>query len=286
MKLIKSSVLLFGLFTLFTAHAIELMKWERIPLTVPLYVNQERIIFVDSNVRIGVPSSLTRKLRVQSTGGTIYLKALEPIEQTRLQLQDTESGALILIDISAKIQSPNTTSLEPIQIVDGRSAKNHKNNLSQSQKQGQNGPKITETPEPVILTRYAAQNLYAPLRTVEPVQGISRVNLNRKLNLNTLLPMLPVNAHAIAAWRLNDYFVTAVMIKNTSNKVITLDARLLQGNFIAATFQHSDVGPIGDSTDTTIVYLITKTNGLTQSLLPSISQINAQSNLTGGKHEK
>ncbi|EBS4549461.1 TIGR03749 family integrating conjugative element protein, partial [Salmonella enterica subsp. enterica serovar Newport] len=32
------------------SDAVELMKWERIPLQVPLTVGQERIVFVDKNV--------------------------------------------------------------------------------------------------------------------------------------------------------------------------------------------------------------------------------------------
>jgi hypothetical protein len=39
---------------------------------------------------------------VQSAGGAIYLRASEPIPPTRLQLQDVESGALILLDIAAE----------------------------------------------------------------------------------------------------------------------------------------------------------------------------------------
>ncbi|EGH19106.1 hypothetical protein Pgy4_39690, partial [Pseudomonas savastanoi pv. glycinea str. race 4] len=41
---------------------------------------------------------------------------------------------------------------------------------------------------PVVLTRYAAQMLYAPLRTVEPVDGIAQVKIDRRLDLTTLLP--------------------------------------------------------------------------------------------------
>ncbi|EGH35771.1 hypothetical protein PSYJA_44741, partial [Pseudomonas syringae pv. japonica str. M301072] len=40
--------------------------------------------------------------------------------------------------------------------------------------------------------RYAAQMLYAPLRTVEPVDGIAQVKVERNLDLATLLPTLPV----------------------------------------------------------------------------------------------
>ncbi|HBO0453932.1 TPA: DUF3438 family protein, partial [Pseudomonas aeruginosa] len=36
------------------AHAVEILRWERIPLAIPLTVGQERIVFVDRNVRVGV----------------------------------------------------------------------------------------------------------------------------------------------------------------------------------------------------------------------------------------
>ncbi|MDE9487952.1 DUF3438 family protein, partial [Xenorhabdus bovienii] len=57
------------------AKADELMKWERIPLSIALKVGQERIIFADRNVRVGLSPSLSDKLRVQSAGGAVYLKA-------------------------------------------------------------------------------------------------------------------------------------------------------------------------------------------------------------------
>ncbi len=35
------------------AQAVEILRWERIPLAIPLTVGQERIVFVDRNVRVG-----------------------------------------------------------------------------------------------------------------------------------------------------------------------------------------------------------------------------------------
>jgi integrating conjugative element protein (TIGR03749 family) len=131
----------------------------------------------------------------------------------------------------------------------------------------------------VVLIRYAAQNLYAPLRTVEPVAGIGRVNLRRDLALDTLLPTLPVRARALAAWRLEDQWVTAVRLTNTTARWLDLDPRALQGDFVAATFQHPTLGPAGQSSDTTVVYLVTRGHGLAESLLPRISRIDATVNL-------
>ncbi|EBS3611268.1 hypothetical protein DPD44_25730 [Salmonella enterica subsp. enterica serovar Poona] len=77
MKHGRSPVMLLLLATLCCplSHAVELMKWERIPLQVPLTVGQERIVFVDKNVKVGFPASLDGKLRIQSSGGAVYLDA-------------------------------------------------------------------------------------------------------------------------------------------------------------------------------------------------------------------
>ena len=261
------------------SQAVEILHWQRLPLAVPLIVGQERVIFVDRNVRVGVPAGLADHLRVQSAGGAVYLRASAPIEPTRLQLQDEATGALILIDIDAKAAQPGEAPLEPVHIVEdpqpatryGNAPVQHGGDLPASAAT----PVEPETPIPVVLTRYAAQSLYAPLRTVEPVDGIGRVNLPRGLALDTLLPTLPVRATALAAWRLDDAWVTAVRLTNTTAQWIDLDPRALQGDFVAATFQHPDLGPAGQSTDTTVLYLVTLGHGLADALLPAISPIDA-----------
>ncbi|MBJ7223560.1 MULTISPECIES: TIGR03749 family integrating conjugative element protein [unclassified Brenneria] len=258
------------------AQAMEILRWERLPLAVPLVVDQERIVFIDRNVRVGVPASVGDRLRVQSAGGAIYLRASEPIEPTRLQLQDADSGALILLDIAATPARDGEPPLESVRIVEGNATPQR-----YGQQQGAETatdateparPPRRETPVPVVLTRYAAQNLYAPLRTVEPVAGIMRVNLRRNLSLDTLLPTLPVRASALASWRLEDQWVTAVRLTNTSSGWLTLDPRALQGDVLTATFQHPSLGPRGTPEDTTVLYLVTRGRDLAQSLLPAIQR--------------
>ena len=262
------------------SQALEILRWERLPLAIHLVVGHERVVFVDRNVRVGVPASLGERLRVQSASGAIYLRASEPIEPTRLQLQDADTGALVLLDVSAQ---PGEAPLEPVRIVDGKaSVKRYGGTNEQAvESPPTRAPQPSrETPIPAVLTRYAAQSLYAPLRTVEPVSGISRVNLRGNLPLDSLLPTLPIRAKALAAWRLEDQWVTAVGLTNTSAGWIDLDPRILQGDFVAATFQHPDLAPAGDSRDTTVVYLVTRGHGLARSLLPAISPIDASINTT------
>jgi integrating conjugative element protein (TIGR03749 family) len=280
------------------ANAVEIQQWERIPIALPLAVGQERIVFVDQNVRVGLPRALKGKLRIQSTGGAIYLLANEPIPPTRVQLQNVATGEIMLVDIAAIVREPDQPALEAMKIVasqqpgshSGRShgAKNTGAN-PQNEKAEEQTPSTntkapeTETPIPIVITRYAAQLLYAPLRTVEPLPGVAQVNLNRRLDLSTLLPTQPINASALGAWRMAGYWVTAVKLQNTSEQHLTLDPRDLMGDFTAATFQHPYLGAKGHATDTTIVYLVTQGHELAESLAPAtIARIDPK----GGSREE
>ncbi|MFJ4131396.1 TIGR03749 family integrating conjugative element protein [Pseudomonas cyclaminis] len=246
------------------APAVELMHWKRLPLAVPLVINQERVVFVDEAVRVGVPSTLTGKLRVQSTGGTLYLRALEAIAPTRLQLQSVATGEIILLDIAA---TPGDQPLEPVRIL--------KNAQAQSaEAESSTVPVPERTPIPVALTRYAAQSLYAPLRTAESLPGIRRVPLKLRTELTTLLPTENVSSTPIAAWRLGDYWVTAVKLRNRGPETVQLDPRRLQATLFAAAFQHAYLGPVGSAEDTTIAYLVTRGAGLEHAVLviPAVTQ--------------
>ncbi|MET5489553.1 TIGR03749 family integrating conjugative element protein [Klebsiella variicola] len=267
-----SLVLLSGLFLPGMASAVELMKWERIPLQVPLTVGQERIVFVNKNVRVGFPPTLNSKLRIQSTGGAVYLDASEAFPVTRLELQDKENGELILLDVSA---APGKTTREPVKIVydgevatatardkqsvssdgdsTGRGAQQTDNQTAKADRK----PAKLNAPLPVVLTRYAAQNMYGPLRTVESVPGISPVSLKLPSSISTLMPSEPVSVTPMAAWSLQGSSVIALQVRNRSSGKVILDPRALEGQFMTATFQHRWLGRAGTPEDTTVLYLVT-----------------------------
>ncbi|EGH35060.1 hypothetical protein PSYJA_41162, partial [Pseudomonas syringae pv. japonica str. M301072] len=60
-----------------------------------------------------------------------------------------------------------------------------------------------------------------PVRTGEPVDGIAQVKVERSLDLTTLLPTLPVKSTPLGAWRLDDFWVTAVKLQNQTAQRIT-----------------------------------------------------------------
>ncbi|AJJ23129.1 TIGR03749 family integrating conjugative element protein [Yersinia enterocolitica] len=243
--------------------AVELMKWERIPLQIPLNVGQERIVFVDKNVRVGFPPTLNGKLRVQSSGGAVYLSASETFPVTRLQLQNKANGEIILLDVSA---TAGKSIREPVQLVyDGEvssASTSDKTRISGNEQTAaiseRRKPAKLNTPLPVVLTRYAAQSLYGPLRTVEPVVGITNTALKLPSRLTTLYPSEPVEVSPLVGWSLNGYSVIALLVRNTATVNVILNPRMLQGEFISAAFQHPWLGSAGMPEDTTVLYLVVR----------------------------
>lgn len=248
-------------------QAEELMKWERIPLQIPLAVGKERVLFADKNVRVGFPPALNGKLRVQSSGGAVYLKAVAAFPPTRLQLQDVENGEVILLDVTASDKG----SAEPVRIVysgdvtsvsssSDESAASGGNNAAPGADNGAQAKRKKvkyNAPLPVVLTRYAAQSLYGPVRTVEAVPGIHPVNPHLPKRITTLYPSEPVAITPLGGWGIGSRSVVALKVQNTASCKITLDPRVLQGQFVTATFQHRYLGPVGTPEDTTTLYLVT-----------------------------
>jgi integrating conjugative element protein, PFL_4704 family len=241
------------------ASADVLMKWARKPLPVDLQIEKERIIFVDKNVKVGYPPELDNKLRIQSTGGAVYLKATADFPQTRLHLMDLATGEMILLDVQAKSSVANAD--EPIRLVyENKKVETPVSTYSQGVND-YNEPMPNARPAlpaPAALTRYAAQMFYAPLRTVEPLDGVRQVAHRLPTPIKTLLPALPVRAMPLLAWQLDGYVVTAIRLQNQGQSRIDLDPRELQGRFYAATFQHHWLGGHGTPEDTTTLYLVTE----------------------------
>lgn len=260
---------LMGTALMSTAQAEILMQWERKPLQIDLNVKEERILFLDKNVSVGIPNNLNDKIRVQSSGGAVYLTALTPFELSRVQLRDIATGQLILLDLKGYARAGK---LEDIRITEKDVENNSRNVVEPTvsdETDESSKPKSSALPAPAALTRYAAQSLYAPLRTVEPLEGVHRVAMKLPKSLPTLLPNLNVRATPLESWGLDGYVVTAVRIKNLSAQQVVLDPRYLQGRFYAATFQHPFIGATGNLDDTTVVYLVTE-GDINRAILPSM----------------
>ncbi|MDG6897877.1 hypothetical protein A6A19_07800 [Actinobacillus delphinicola] len=250
------------------AVADEFAHWDKRPITVRLNVGQERIVSVGKNVQVGLPASINRLVRVQNNDGNIYFKASAPFSSTRVSLRDIKTGKLILLDVVATDQGKDYE-YEPLVITygDNTTESNDSNvNLPETPAKteitAQIPPRIelpqTALPIPAALTRYAAQSLYAPIRTIEKLEGVHRVAMKLPNHLPTLIPNLQLRITPLESWGMGEYVVTAIKIQNLAHHKIQLDPRYLQGRFYAATFQHNWLGQYGTLEDTTVLYLVTK----------------------------
>ena len=226
----------------------ERVVWDKAPIAVRLTVERERRVGFPAAVRVGVPSSLTGALRTQSLDGTVYWLAREAFPPTRVQVQETESGRVYLLDLEARQADGPADPLEvalPAPLTDETPAD-----------AGETVPSAGyET-----LVRYAAQRLYAPARLLRDVPGIWRipVDIPDPMRLVGGRNAGAVAAVPVAAWRTRGHYVTAVRLTNLTREALVLDPRELRGRWLAATFQHARLLPAGDEADTTAVYLISE----------------------------
>ena len=237
-----------------TVYAVERLFWDKVPLSITLPVGKERLVTFPADVRVGIPGLLGTKLRTQSNQGTVYWKANAAFDSQRIEVRETQSHRIYLLDLKA---SKEAASVTPIEVIDKQA--------STDQTSNDQTDKTTSTTNAqakafrqlgyIDLTRFAAQQLYAPARLLKPSSQIHRVSVARHSTTH-LIRGQQVNATPVASWQSGSLYVTAVELKNTSKSFITLDPRHLRGGWRAATFHHSRLHPAGSESDTSAVYLI------------------------------
>ncbi len=223
----------------------EHITWRKIPIELALTVGKERRVDFPGPVKVGVPATIQAVLRVQSVAGTVYLLAHQAFEPTRVMVRAIDGGAVYLLDLSASDEGGPSPPIE-IRVPEAGGSEPVANNYEPSAGLPAYGY--------VALTRFAAQQLYAPARLLKVLPGVVRVPVRR--GAVSLLRGGQVMAEPWVAWRAGELYVTAVKLTNHSEQAVTLDPRALRGNWLTAAFQHNRLLPHGDEADTTAVYLI------------------------------
>ena len=226
----------------------ETVEWRNVPISIVLNVGEERVLAFPYHVQVGVPPTLTPDVfRTQSTGGTALWLARRPFATERLQVRLLSTGHVMLFDVTAVEARKNQTgSAEPIRVVFLGSTGSA------------DSPDVPAGPlGPVGLTRFAAQQLYAPARVLGDVPRIRRVPMGAP-EVVSVYRNDEVIATPLGSWQGEGLYVTAVMLTHTGHRRLILDPRLLKGRFVSAAFQHNSLGPAGSRSDTTCVYLVTQ----------------------------
>jgi integrating conjugative element protein (TIGR03749 family) len=228
------------------SDSTERIVWTKSPIAVTLTVGEERLLHFPDSVSVGVPQALSSLLRSQSINGTLYLLANAPFDATRVMVRSEHEGPLYVLDISAQAHDPAIPPRPAMQILVDNPATDD--------------PSLDTTAHSaehwgyVALTRYAAQQLYAPARLLDFTPGIVRVPVNQQPI--DLVRGGRIEAVPVAAWRAGVHTVTAVKVRNTTQEPVILDPRELRGPWLTATFQHNRLLPAGSEADSTAVYLI------------------------------
>ncbi len=232
--------------TLDSDEVIERVLWKKTPITVTLIVGQERMVHFPDSVSVGIPQSLTQILQSQSINGTLYLTAQQAFASTRVVVRSEQAESIYVLDISARERSSQNIHLPALQV------------LTEHPSKGESTPGSAEVLSPqwgyVALTRYAAQQRYAPARLLTRKPGVVRMPVTQ-ISFELLMGA-QVDAVPVAAWRAGLRTVTAVKLINKTQQALVLDPRQLRGAWLTATFQHNRLLPSGNDADSTTVYLV------------------------------
>ena len=115
------------------------------------------------------------------------------------------------------------------------------------------------------MTRYASHHLYAPKRLVLNDPSMQFAPFSPKTTFCPLVRGVNWKYTSIGAWRGYGHWIEAVLINNRSALNIPLRPKLfdhgrIRGDWIASTFQHPWLEPVGSPTDanTSVLYLVGK----------------------------
>jgi len=250
----KTALITVSFLTLLAANPViadEKIVWNKTPINITLIPNQERIVtFPTNRVRAKIPADISGKLATLSNNGILYWVANEEFTSQQILVQDKNTQEIIVVNLSSNTK---TGSNEPLTILTGEEAA-----PSKSKKAGGNN---NDTDKQSLqygydeLTRVAVKHIYAPTRLISVPTDMSRVHVKPGTSAY-LIRHHNIQAEPVISFNNNGLFVTAVNLKNIEPEKIILDPRDIRGSWLAATFQHAVLGPSGDITDTTTVYLI------------------------------
>ncbi len=227
----------------------EHVVWDRSPIQVMLPVGKERRIDFPVPVKLVVPNdgvSASKPIQIREDG-SVYWTATKAFKKLRVQAI-TLTGYSYLLDVEAKKGAAS----HPIVIIDERVP-------VEEDEQTVAELRLTYDYDIVDLTRLAAQSIYAPERLVKALPGITRIPVSGQACASRLYRFHDLAFKPLASWQspgVPARYVTAVRVTSKSRETTVFDPRLLRGDWLAASAQHSVLEPAGYDGDNTTWYLV------------------------------
>ena len=233
-----------GLFPLMSG-AEEVLLWDNQPLTITLQPGQERMIRFPDRIRLNVPAQLNGSLRTQVVDNRVYWLASRPFDRTRVVVMEEAgaSPAVYLLDVLAA----DTGGGGSARIL-------HSARTAEMQREEQWGD--SRNPPELLLTRFAAQSLFAPRRLIPHSAVIHRWPTPLSPVQVPLVRGIWADQEVLAAWHGHGLFVTAVALRHLGGMTVSLDPSRVRGRWRAVSFHHRQLGPSDGPLATTVLYLV------------------------------
>ncbi|MEN8168378.1 MAG: TIGR03749 family integrating conjugative element protein [Pseudomonadota bacterium] len=240
-------LLLLGVSSTMAATDLEHVVWNKTPIKVTLPVGEERRIDFPVPVKLEVPAALaqaSKPIQIREDG-SVYWTANKAFKADRVKAI-TFTGYSYFLDVEARKGGLT----HPLVILDERvpGVEDEKAQLRQRRSYDY---------DDVDLARYAAQNVYAPMRLIKPLPGVTRMPVPDRDY--PLYRGKDLTVEPLAQWRsptMPSRYVTALRVTSQSLTETVFDPRQLRGDWLSAAAQHPVIHPAGSDGDTTTWYLV------------------------------
>jgi len=235
--------------------------WNKQPIPLHIQRGQERIVHFPDDIRYWLPESIKHKVTVLAANGVLYIQAHDSFTATRIRVQGLTSRQIYLLDVSADDAEPENVARHSnsLIVMEADTVSNQAKHRSTT---------TAPTDWKIRLTRFAAQQLYAPERLLVGDRLIERMAV--KTQPMALIRGGQLLAVPIAAWKGGGLFVTAIKLTNQTTQSLSFTlqeastanhinlSRQLRGHWLTATVQHQNLKSTGDDADTTTLYLVSE----------------------------
>lgn len=230
------------------AQPAQHVLWDKTPIPITLPLNEERLIRFPLAISI-VDSELDKNIGLMKIQDALYLNAKESFANKRLVVQLMPEGETIVLSLSASKEATDTAPIEVLLSSDSEDLKTLEHD--------EEPPQINKMLEvnPVSLTRFAIQSLYAPERLLVIPPGVSRTAMRTHKNI-TLVYGASILARPLISWQGGDLYVTAIALKNELKKRVIIDPHHLIGNWQTATFYPTNTLDARGNADSTTVFVV------------------------------
>jgi integrating conjugative element protein (TIGR03749 family) len=247
--------------------------WNGDPIPLNLPIGKEKRLVFPTQVTVDVKGALTSdQLQIIDNDKSLYLTALKPFSHTRVYVTLNNSQEVVLFDLQSSEQGSTATTYVDIKQNNNASplkANTEVNSVSTTllssglseQASADQTPALSEGDTYVALTRYAWQQLYAPLRLLKNPLGIGRVPMKTDSFQTNLIYGDKAIAHPLASWSFNNFYITVISLRNQYPHSTTINVpQDLCGNWVGAVlYPRTQLSPAGNKlSDSATLFVLSR----------------------------